>query len=97
MKKYTTLDEVRLSIDKIDDEMINLIAKRKQLVIEAVKLKTKDQIVDQERIEKILTNLNKKAELKNLPKGLVEKLWKAMIDEFIEYEKEFFDEIHKKN
>ena len=97
MKKYTTLDEVRLSIDKIDDEMINLIAKRKQLVIEAVKLKTKDQIVDQERIEKILTNLNKKAKLKKLPKGLVEKLWKAMIDEFIEYEKEFFDEIHKKN
>lgn len=97
MKKYTTLNEVRLSIDKIDDEMINLIAKRKQLVIEAVKLKTKDQIVDQERIEKILTNLNKKAKLKSLPKGLVEKLWKAMIDEFIEYEKEFFDEIHKKN
>ena len=97
MKKYTSLDEVRLSIDKIDDKMIDLIAKRKELVVQAVKLKTKDQIVDQERIDKILKDLNKKAKFKDLPKGLVEKLWKAMIYEFIEYEKEFFDEIHKKN
>ena len=39
MKKYNSLDEVRFSIDEIDDKIINLIAKRKQLVVEAVKLK----------------------------------------------------------
>ena len=95
MKKYNSLDEVRFSIDEIDDKIINLIVKRKQLVVEAVKLKNRDQIVDQKRIDQILTDLKKKAKLKSLPDGLVEKLWKTMIEEFIRYEREFFDEIHK--
>ena len=95
MKKYNSLDEVRFSIDEVDDKIINLIVKRKQLVVEAVKLKNRDQIVDQKRIDEILTDLKKKAKVKNLPDGLVEKLWKAMIEEFIRYEREFFDEIHE--
>lgn len=95
MKKFETINEVRELIDSIDDKILNLIAERKNLVIEAVKLKSKDQIVDSERIEKIIQKLSKQAVEKKLPDGLVEKLWNTMIQEFIDYETKIYDEIHK--
>ena len=95
MKKFETIDEVRELIDSIDDKILNLIAERKNLVIEAVKLKSKDQIVDSERIKKIIQKLSKQAVEKKLPDGLVEKLWNTMIQEFIDYETKIYDEIHK--
>ena len=96
MKKFETINEVRELIDSIDDKILNLIAERKNLVIEAVKLKSKDQIVDSERIEKIIQKLSKQAVEKKLPDGLVEKLWNTMIQEFIDYETRIYDDIHKK-
>ena len=95
MKKFETINEVRELIDSIDDKILSLIAERKNLVIEAVKLKSKDQIVDLERIEKIIQKLSKQAVEKKLPDGLVEKLWNTMIQEFIDYETKIYDEIHK--
>ena len=95
MKKFETINEVRELIDSIDDKILNLIAERKNLVIEAVKLKSKDQIIDSERIEKIIQKLSKQAVEKKLPDGLVEKLWNTMIQEFIDYETKIYDEIHK--
>jgi len=95
MKKFETINEVRELIDSIDGKILNLIAERKNLVIEAVKLKSKDQIVDLERIEKIIQKLSKQAVEKKLPDGLVEKLWNTMIQEFIDYETKIYDEIHK--
>ena len=97
MKKFKTINEVRELIDLIDDKIINLIAERKNLVFEAVKLKSKDQIVDSKRIEEIIRKLSKQAGEKKLPDGLVEKLWNTMIQEFIEYEKEIYDDVHKQN
>ena len=96
MKKFETINEVRELIDSIDDKILNLIAERKNLVIEAVKLKSKEQIVDLERIEKIIQKLSKQAVEKKLPDGLVEKLWNTMIQEFIDYETKIYDDIHKK-
>ena len=95
MKKFETINEVRELIDSIDDKILNLIAERKNLVVEAVKLKSKDQIVDSERIKKIIQKLSKQAVEKKLPDGLVEKLWNTMIQEFIDYETKIYDEIHK--
>ena len=54
MKKYNSIQDIRDAIDKIDLEIIDLISDRKDLVDEVVKLKKKDQIVDQERIDFIL-------------------------------------------
>lgn len=95
MKKFETINEVRELIDSIDNKILNLISERKNLVIEAVKLKSKDQIVDSERIEKIIQKLSKQAVKKKLPDGLVEKLWNTMIQEFIDYERKIYDDIHK--
>ncbi len=96
MKKFNTIEEIRNEIDKLDLEIIELISQRKDLVSEVVKLKRKDQIIDQERIDHILKKLNLEAKKRGIPEVMIEKLWDIMIRSFIEYEKEIYDEVHKK-
>ena len=96
-KKFSNIKEVRNSIDKIDEEILDLISKRKELVVEAVKQKNRDQIVDQVRINNMIDKLKQEGDKKGLPGNLVEKLWLTMIEEFILYEEVIFDEVHKKN
>ena len=96
MKKYNSIQDIRDAIDKIDLEIIDLISDRKDLVDEVVKLKKKDQIVDQERIDFILNKLNHEAKKRGIPDQLVEKIWSIMIKTFIEYETKVYDSVHKK-
>ena len=51
MKKFESLEELRKNIDELDLKILDLIEERKDLVTEVVKLKRRDQIVDQKRIE----------------------------------------------
>tara|TARA_B100000927_G_C16034217_1_gene296388 strand:- start:20 stop:310 length:291 start_codon:yes stop_codon:yes gene_type:complete len=96
MKKYNSIQDIRDEIDKIDLKIIDLISDRKDLVDEVVKLKKKDQIVDQERIDFILNKLNDEAKKRGIPEQLVEKIWSIMIKTFIEYETKVYDSVHKK-
>ncbi len=96
MKKYNSIQDIRDEIDKIDLKIIDLISDRKDLVDEVVKLKKKDQIVDQERIDFILNKLNLEAKKRGIPEQLVEKIWSIMIKTFIEYETKVYDSVHKK-
>lgn len=96
MKKYNSIQDIRDAIDKIDLEIIDLISDRKDLVDEVVKLKKKDQIIDQERIDFILNKLNHEAKKRGIPEQLVEKIWSIMIKTFIEYETKVYDSVHKK-
>ena len=65
MKNIKAIEDIRINIDKIDLEILNLIEKRKKLVDRVVKLKTKDEIVDQERIDSILRKLDDEAKKKD--------------------------------
>ena len=91
MKNIKTIEEIRIKIDKIDLEILNLIEKRKNLVDRVVKLKTKEEIVDQERIERILRKLDIEAKKKMLPSKMIKDIWEKMINGFIEYEKKYFE------
>jgi len=94
MKKFNSIEEIRKEIDKIDSRILELISDRKELVVEVVKLKNRDQIIDKERIKEILKKLDIEAEKKKLPKELVRNIWELMIKGFIKYEEKIFDEIH---
>ena len=96
MKKFESLEELRKNIDEIDLEILDLIEKRKDLVTEVVKLKKRDQIVDQKRIEFILNKLKVEASKRGLAIEFIEEIWTLMIKNFIKYEERIFDEIHKK-
>ena len=91
MKNIKAIEDIRINIDKIDLEILNLIEKRKKLVDRVVKLKTKDEIVDQERIDKILRKLDIEAKKKMLPSKMIRDVWEKMINGFIEYEKRYFE------
>ena len=96
MKKFESLEELRKDIDEIDLKILDLIQKRKDFVTEVVKLKKRDQIVDQKRIEFILNKLRKEALSRGLEVEFIEEIWTLMITNFIKYEEKIFDEIHKK-
>ena len=96
MKKFESLEELRKDIDEIDLKILDLIQERKGLVTEVVKLKKRDQIVDQKRIEFILNKLRKEALSRGLAVEFIEDIWTLMIRNFIKYEEKIFDEIHKK-
>ncbi len=95
MKKFNTIEEIRDEIDNLDLQIIELISQRKDLVFEVVKLKRKDQIVDQKRIDSILKRLNIEAKKRGIPESMIENLWKIMIKSFIKYEQEIYDQVHK--
>ena len=91
MKNIKAIEDIRINIDKIDLEILNLIEKRKKLVDRVVKLKTKDEIVDQRRIDNILRKLDDEAKKKMLPSKMIKDIWEKMINGFIEYEKRYFE------
>jgi len=95
MKKFESLEELRKNIDEIDVKILDLIEKRKDLVTEVVKLKKRDQIVDQKRIEFILNKLKVEASKRGLAIKFIEEMWTLMIKNFIKYEEKIFDQIHK--
>ena len=96
MKKFKSLEVLRKNIDEIDLKILDLIEERKDLVTEVVKLKKRDQIIDQKRIEFILNKLKVEASKRGLALEFIEEIWSLMIKNFIKYEEKIFDEIHKK-
>ena len=95
MKKYNSLNEIRKKIDEVDIEILNLISERKDLVSEVINFKTRDQIVDKKRIDKIINRLKKEAKKKNIPNEIIIEIWMAMIQSFIKYEEKIFDKLEK--
>ena len=96
MSKSHKIDNIRSEIDTIDLKILKLISDRKELVTQIVGFKDRNQIIDQQRIDKILKRLDSEAKKRGVPRNLVRNLWKSMIKSFIEYEEEIFDESHKK-
>ena len=93
-KKLTNnqkLNKARIEIDKIDAKLLPLIVKRSKMVNMALESKTKkSQIIDQKRINSILTKVGRAAKLRSGNPNLVKSIWKSMIWNFIDYEKKEF-------
>ena len=55
------LDQIRIKLDKLDNDLLKLIKKRSALVNEVLKVKIhKKEIIDQKRINFILKKIKKK-------------------------------------
>ena len=78
---------IRKKLDKLDNNLLNIIKKRTKLVDEVIKNKKfKKDIVDRKRIRIILKNIKIKSRKKNLDTKITQKIWKSMINAFIDYE-----------
>tara|TARA_Y100000590_G_C15317160_1_gene862502 strand:+ start:458 stop:739 length:282 start_codon:yes stop_codon:yes gene_type:complete len=85
------LNKVRNKIDKLDKKLLVLIKKRTDLVKKVIKLKKfKKQIVDRNRIKKVLKNIKKNSIKKKVDPKLTVKIWNSMIKSYIEFEKRNF-------
>ena len=81
------LNKLRKKLDKLDDNFLLLIKKRTQLVNQVIQTKKfKNQIVDNKRINIILKRVKKKSLKMNIDNEITNKIWKAMIRAFINYE-----------
>jgi len=85
------LDQLRIKLDKLDNELLKLIKKRSHLVNEVLKVKIhKKEIIDQKRINFILKKIKKKSIQLNIDPKITRRIWQNMIWSFIDYEKRNF-------
>ena len=79
--------KIRFKLDKLDNQLLNIIKKRAKLVDLVLKNKKfKKDIVDKKRINLILKNISKKSKFKKIDPKITRKIWKSMISAFIDYE-----------
>jgi chorismate mutase len=89
--KNLKLKLIRQKIDKLDDELLNLIKIRTNLVTGVLKQKRyKNQIIDKARIKEILKLIKKKSISRKIDPKLTKKIWKNMIRAYIDFEKRNF-------
>ena len=86
-----TMEEVRRHIDRLDGELVVLLAERAAYVAQAGRIKkSPDQVRDPERIEEVVAKVRERAGLQGLDPDLAEAIWRAMIEAFIAYEARVF-------
>tara|TARA_B100002052_G_C15413920_1_gene389678 strand:+ start:274 stop:558 length:285 start_codon:yes stop_codon:yes gene_type:complete len=83
--------KIREKLDKLDNLFLKLIKKRTLLVSEILENKKfKKDIIDKQRINIILKNIKKKSKKNKIDTLITDKIWKAMIKAYIDYEKRNF-------
>ena len=86
------LDNVRNKLDKLDYKLLDIIKKRTSLVKQVIKLKKhKKQIIDRNRIKKVLRNIKKISIEKKIDPRITQKIWSSMIKSYIDYERRNFN------
>ena len=87
------LEEVRENIDRIDDEIIQLIAERGTYVIQASNFKKDEEgVKDTARVEKVIQKVRAKAQEYGANQEMVEALYREMISRFVNMEMKEFQE-----
>ncbi|AJA46935.1 chorismate mutase [Clostridium pasteurianum DSM 525 = ATCC 6013] len=89
MNNCKNLNEVRENIDRIDNEIVKLIAERSYYVKQAASFKKDSQDVEApKRVEMIIEKVCKLAEDNNLNPHIIEIIYRNMINSFITLELE---------
>jgi len=82
---------IRKKLDLLDNKFFKLIKIRTKLVKEVLILKQfKSEIVDKKRINQILNNIRKKSYSNKIDSKITLKIWKNMIQAYINFEKRNF-------
>lgn len=95
MMKCSSLTEVRSNIDRIDDEIIRLIAERGDYVAQASAFKKDEEgVKDPARVEQVIAKVRAKADEYGANADMVEALYREMISRFVNME---INEFRKKS
>ena len=87
IKQCNTLDEARTEIDKVDDEIVKLIAKRNDYIKQIAHFKTSiDEVKAEDRIADVISRVRQQAIELDLSPNLINDLYVRMIDGMVESE-----------
>lgn len=87
MKECNSLDEAREEIDKVDEDIIALIAKRNNYIKQIAHFKTSiDEVKAEDRIEHVISRAREQAISLGLSPNLINDLYVRMIDAMVESE-----------
>ena len=79
--------KIRKELDKLDNSLLKILKKRTNLVDKILKNKKfKKDIIDKKRIKIILRNISKKSKKRKIDPKITFKIWKSMIQAYIDYE-----------
>jgi isochorismate pyruvate lyase len=85
--KAESLDDVRAEIDRIDRQLVELVAEREQWVRQAARFKTsRAEVEAPARVEQVIGKVRGLASEAGASPEVVERLYRAMIAAFIELE-----------
>ncbi|MDC0215689.1 chorismate mutase [Candidatus Pelagibacter sp.] len=85
------LNKLRRKLDTIDNELLNIVKKRTEIVKKVLSLKEyKNEIIDYKRIKKILKKIKKESIKRNIDPRITQRIWKNMIWSYINFEKKNF-------
>tara|TARA_B100000029_G_C17439881_1_gene911053 strand:+ start:279 stop:566 length:288 start_codon:yes stop_codon:yes gene_type:complete len=91
------LEKLREEIDKLDKEILSLIAQRQKCVEKVALVKNnKDLVVDKKRIEEVIRRVKRLAKEKGLSEKIAESLWRKLIELSIDHEYEILKNQEKK-
>ena len=87
VQQCNTLDEARAEIDKVDEEIVKLIAKRNNYIKQIAHFKTSiDEVKAEERIADVISKVRQQAIELDLSPNLINDLYVRMIDGMVESE-----------
>ena len=87
MKECNTLEEVRSEVDKIDDEIVSLIAKRSAYIHQAVKFKQSvEEVKAEKRVSEVMQRVRHKALEAGMSPNMITDIYSKMIDAMVESE-----------
>lgn len=93
--KCDSLDQVRENIDRLDRQIVPLLAERAGYVEQAARFKdTKSAVVDPDRIEAIVLKVRHMAVEEGTDPDLIEHIYRAMINAFIIHESQEWKKVH---
>lgn len=92
MVKCNTMQEVRSEIDRLDRELVKLLAERQGYIEQAGRIKgERNAVRDNARIEDVVDKVLGEAGRAGLSPAIAEPLWRLLIEKSIEHEYTVFD------
>lgn len=94
--EVSSLEEVRANIDRIDKQIVTLLAERQYFVKNAARFKkSTDDVKAPARVEAVIAKVRSLAAESNLDPGIAETIYRTMIDCFINNELNEFQHKNK--
>ncbi|KGD74738.1 chorismate mutase [Tatumella morbirosei] len=88
--KYQSIADVRQDIDRLDSQLVRLLAERQICVQAAAGFKTDPGLIPApERVAAVIDRIKVLAEQQGLSVTVAERVWREMISSFIALETEF--------